>query len=98
MFVITVTFTVRPEQIGAFDAAMETQARASLENEPDCVRFDVCKDPDDPTVCFLYELYTDKAAFDAHVASPHFKSFDATVQPWVVAKTVRAYERAWPND
>ena len=97
MLVITVTFTVKPEHVEAFAAAMENQARASLENEAGCLQFDVCRDPDDPAVCFLYELYADKAAFDAHLASPHFRSFDATVAPWVASKAVTAYERAWPR-
>ena len=77
---------------------MQTQARTSVEAEEGCVQFDVCTDPDDPTAFFLYELYTDRAAFDAHLASPHFEAFDATVAPWVASKTVHAYERAWPTD
>ncbi|MEM7522936.1 MAG: antibiotic biosynthesis monooxygenase [Pseudomonadota bacterium] len=38
---------------------------------------------------FLYEVYDDAAAFDAHLASDHFKDFDAAVAPMVAAKTVR---------
>ena len=97
MFVITVTFVVAEEHLDDFDRAMEAQARASLENEADCIQFDVCRDPDDPTVCFLYEVYTDKAAFHSHMESPHFKSFNATVEPWVESKIVEAYERTWPK-
>ncbi len=97
MYVITVTFEIDPEHVDDFRAAMETQARTSLEEEDGCLQFDVCGDPDDPTVCFLYEIYTDREAFDVHLASAHFKSFDATVAPWVASKTVKAFERTWPS-
>jgi quinol monooxygenase YgiN len=98
MYVVTVLFSVQPENVDAFREAMEAQARASLENEEGCIQFDVCTDPDDANVCFLYEIYTDKQAFDAHLASAHFKAFDAKVTPWLVSKSVRAYSRAWPED
>ncbi len=97
MYVVTVVFSVGPDHIGDFRAAMAVQARASLEDEPDCHQFDVAYDPDDPAACFLYELYRDKAAFDGHFATPHFKAFDATVAPWIASKHVRRYERAWPE-
>lgn len=97
MYVITVIFKIKPEHQSAFAAAMVENARASLETEPGCHQFDVAFAPDDPTTCFLYELYTDKTAFEAHLASAHFKSFDATVAPWLADKSVQAYERAWPE-
>lgn len=37
---------------------------------------------------FLYERYDDRAAFEAHLASTHFKTFDAMVAPCLEAKTV----------
>ncbi len=97
MHVITVKFEIKPEHAEAFRAAMEENARLSLENEPGCHQFDVAFGVDDPTICFLYELYTDKAAFDVHLAMPHFKAFDTKVAPWLASKMVGAYKRSWPN-
>lgn len=97
MYVITVTFVIDPEYVDAFREAMEIQARTSLEEEDGCHQFDVCVDPDHSNTWFLYEIYTDRAAFDAHLASAHFASFDAKVAPWVTSKTVKALERAWPG-
>lgn len=96
MYVITVVFNIKPEHAEVFTDAMTENARASFENESGCHQFDVAFSPDDPTVCFLYELYTNKAAFEDHLAAPHFKAFDAKVAPWLDGKTVNAYERAWP--
>lgn len=36
-------------------------------------------DPGRPNEIFLYELYTDRAAFEAHLASDQFVAFDANV-------------------
>lgn len=97
MYVVTVTFAIDPERVEDFRAAMEIQARTSLDDEEGCHQFDVCYDPEDASACFLYEIYTDKAAFEAHLATAHFEAFDGTVAPWVTSKTVKAFERAWPG-
>lgn len=91
MFVVTVTFVIKPEHVADFAPAMLANARASLETEPGCRRFDVCRDPANPTVTFLYEIYDDKAAFDVHKSMPHFKAFDAQVAPWVADKQVKTW-------
>ena len=57
------------------------------------LQFDVCVDPTKPESVFLYEVYADRAAFDAHLAAEHFKAFDRTVSDWVTTKTVRTYGR-----
>ena len=98
MFVVTVTFAIDPSRLGDFRAAMVDQASNTMRRELGCAQFDVAYDPSDETVCFLYELYADRAAFEAHLTSPHFKAFDSKVAPWVVSKTVQTYERVWPQD
>jgi autoinducer 2-degrading protein len=42
---------------------------------------------------FLYEVYDDRAAFDAHLSAPHFKSFDAATAGMIRSKKVRALTR-----
>jgi len=96
MYVVTVEFVVRPDEAARFRAATVANARASRDAEPGCRQFDVCGPADDPATIFLYEVYSDRAAFDAHLATPHFRAFDATVGSWVVRKTVRAYQRIDP--
>ena len=66
MFVVTVDFRSAPDKATDFLAALRENAAASVRDEPGCLRFDVCTDPDDPTRVFLYEIYTDAAAFEAH--------------------------------
>lgn len=76
--------------INAFRAMMLENAKTSVAIEPGCLRFDVLE----PSVhgkthrVVLYEIYTDRAAFDLHLASGHFKAFDAASRDMVVSKTV----------
>ena len=91
MYVVTVHFTILPDHIESFRQHMKVQAENSLNLEPDCHHFDVCYDPGDDTVCFLYELYTDEAAFQAHLDSDHFLSFNETVTPWIADKAIKTY-------
>jgi len=93
MYVIAVLFELRPAHAHAFCDAVLRNAAASLRDEPGCRRFDVCV-ADGGARCFLYELYDDRAAFDAHLATPHFTEFSAATEPMVTNKRIDAYELA----
>jgi len=97
MYVVTVAFSVIPEHVGSFAKAMNEQAETSLKEEEHCHQFDVAIDPDDSSAFFLYEIYSDKAAFEFHLKTPHFDSFNTKVSPWVASKIVKNYQRAWPE-
>ena len=92
MYVITVEFTIYPQHLVAFMPLMLENARISRETEAGCRRFDVCRDPAQQERVFLYELYDDRAAFDAHLAAAYFKVFDGAVKTMVASKLVHAYE------
>ena len=86
-WVVTVEFTIRPGFGDLFLKRLATQAAESL-SEPGCSQFDVCVDPSDEHRVFLYEVYADREAFAEHLASAHFKDFDAATRDWVGSKTV----------
>jgi autoinducer 2-degrading protein len=91
MFVVTVNFEAYPHEASAFLARVRTQATDSLSNEPGCHHFDVCTDPNQPERVFLYEIYSDEAAFQAHRETAHFKSFDADVATMLRSKAVETW-------
>ena len=91
MFVVVVTFDVRPDGIDAFRRAVRRQAETSLAREAGCLRFDVAVADDDPACILLYEIYRDRDAFDDHLKTAHFAAFDAEVAPLVRAKQVGTY-------
>lgn len=95
MLVITVTFEIDDAHLDAFRRAVLANAAKSMADEPGCRLFDVAEHPDKPEF-FLYELYDDDAAFDAHRASPHFRQFDAETAAWVKVKRVTRFRRLGP--
>ncbi|MFN3685413.1 putative quinol monooxygenase [Salinarimonas sp.] len=96
MFVIVVDFEIARESADAFMALIRENAEASLRDEPGCLQFDVCVDESDAASVFLYEVYEDEAAFEAHVASPHYARFAAASGEHVIDKRVRRLLRRVP--
>ena len=94
MYVITVLFGLKPGTHERFMPLMLANARQSREKEKGCRQFDVCTDPQSADSVFLYEVYDDRAAFDDHLATEHFKSFDAEVAPMIANKQVRSFTLA----
>lgn len=72
--VVIVDYTAEPAQFAALQQLIEGVAKASIA-EPGCRRFDVVQPAAAPDHLMLYEVFDDKAAFDAHAATPHFKQF-----------------------
>lgn len=96
MYIVTVDFRIKPAFLAPFRERMIANARTSREDEPGCFQFDVCSDPGNAECIYLYEVYADRVAFEAHLASAHFKAFDREVADWVSAKTVHVFERLDP--
>jgi len=91
-FVIVVDFRIKPGEMKNFRRLIDENARASVKNEKGCSRFDVCADPKDANRILLYEIYDDRAAFDAHVKTPHFLAFNDASAALVAEKTVSEYD------
>ncbi|WP_299191547.1 putative quinol monooxygenase [uncultured Litoreibacter sp.] len=92
MFAVTVTFTIKEGQMDAFLPLILKNARASVKDEPGCRQFDVCTDPSHPNTVFLYELYDDEAAFEAHHQMPHYKDTGPAVAGLVADKQLRTFD------
>ena len=41
--------------------------------EPGCIRYEVMQDVDDPAMMCLFQVFTDKAAYQAHQESEHHR-------------------------
>ena len=92
--IVTVDFRITADHWPDFLAAVGEQAKTSLAMEPACRVFDVAVAADGEPTVFLYEVYDDRAAFDAHLTTPHFLAFDARVRDWTLAKTVQIWSPA----
>jgi quinol monooxygenase YgiN len=71
MVVLAVTWMAKQgreaEVVGVFSKLTEASRK-----EPGCVVYQVHRHKTDPRRFFIYELYKDDAALEAHRATPHF--------------------------
>ena len=95
MYIVTVEFEILPGQMAEFMEAVKAQARTSLEEEPLCYRFDVCRPHGEEDIVYLYEVYRDEKAFDLHLETSHFASFNANTSEMVKNKSVRTMDKIW---
>ncbi len=81
LFAVWVTLQVRSEGRTGFLAAIEENARASVREEPGCLRFDVIELDRDENLFAFYELYRDEDAFHReHKGAAHFAAWRAVAE------------------
>ena len=90
-FAITVDFTLKPGALAAFRKLIDKNAQDSCAHEPGCLRFDVLVPIETGDKVFLYEIYDDRTAFDAHLKSLHFDVFNRESEALVLTKNVVQY-------
>ena len=69
-------------------AAIKENGAASVK-EPGCREFNIMVSATDPNHVFLFEVYDDAAAAEAHRATEHFKKYAATTASMVTARNRR---------
>ena len=87
-FVVIAEFAVSPEHKQEFLELCAFDSRESEAKEPGCQSFAAHTVEESPEAVILYEVYEDRAAFDAHLATPHYATFAAGVERLGVAKTL----------
>ena len=87
-YVVFVDFRLKAGARAAFRRLVDANAQISAHAEPDCRRFDVIEPEGAADSILLYEIYGDRAAFEAHMRSEHFARFDAASAGLVVSKSV----------
>jgi len=83
MFAVIVKVHIKPQHKKEFVEAMLDDGRGSVQNEPDCLLFNIVEDQADPNCLHLYEVYRDAGAFDAHTKTPHFVRWVETTKDWL---------------
>ncbi|ACI50329.1 Antibiotic biosynthesis monooxygenase [Gluconacetobacter diazotrophicus PA1 5] len=74
-FTVIAEFATTPESHDKFLKICAYDAARSVTDEPGCHRFDALLPDGEPNTVILYEVYTDRAAFDTHLTTPHYKVF-----------------------
>ncbi|HEY5837191.1 putative quinol monooxygenase [Streptomyces sp.] len=74
-FGLVVRFTAKDADAAAAFDALAAEALEGIEGEPGTLVYVNHTVPEEPNVRVFYELYADRAAFDAHEAQPHVRRF-----------------------
>ena len=86
-FVVIPQFRVDQHARQDFLAAAADDAQHSVTDEAGCRQFDVVCPQDAADTVIFYEVYDDRAAFDAHLQTPHLQRFQAAMQRLGVEET-----------
>ena len=99
MLVLMVTLRVKPERRDEFLDVVREDAQSTVAKEEGNFQFNVVQDSEDPDRFFLYEVYRDQAALDAHRSMPHFLKYrDATADLYAEAPVRRVGANVYPDD
>jgi autoinducer 2-degrading protein len=88
LFVILVDFQLKPGMEKQFRALIDANADASVRDEPGCLQFDVLEPEGEAGRVLLYEIYCDRAAFEAHLKTGHFRIFNDASADMILRKHV----------
>jgi quinol monooxygenase YgiN len=74
---------IDPMQLDAYRAAVQEQIDAAIRKEPGVLVLYAVSEKDNPTHVRVFEIYRDRNAYEAHLASDHFKTYKATTEKMV---------------
>ena len=89
MVLIEVTSTIRPELREVALKAMSVMGEETRK-EAGCLHYRFYQDIDDPNTFFVYERWTDGAALDAHMKTPHMAEFRKVLPQAIVGDPIFA--------
>ena len=79
--------------------ALLSRHTAATRAEPGNLDFVALRSTEDPDAFVLYERYTDREAFEAHLASPHFQGIAvAQIRPLLRDRILEFQEVIAPQD
>jgi (4S)-4-hydroxy-5-phosphonooxypentane-2,3-dione isomerase len=88
VYINAVDLVIVPSELPKFLEAIKENAANSVK-EPGCREFNATVLASNPNHVFLYEVYDNEAALDAHRQTPHFKKYQAATQGMVADRLVR---------
>jgi autoinducer 2-degrading protein len=88
LFIAAVEYDIVPGQVDNFLAALKENGAASVK-EPGCRELDIAVSQKDPNHVFIFEVYEDAAAVEAHRATDHFKKYQAATKDLVVKREAK---------
>ena len=87
-FVRVAHIEVNPGQREAFIAAVKEEMDESVRVEPGVLALFAVAEKDAPSRLWFFEVYATEAAYNAHLESPHFRSYRTTTEPMIRSRTL----------
>jgi autoinducer 2-degrading protein len=87
-FINAVDLDIVPTEMEKYLVAIKENGAASVQ-EPGCRQFDILLLASNPNHIFLYEVYDNEAAYQAHRTTDHFKKYAATTANMVAQRNAR---------
>ena len=81
-------YTLIEDRVGDFDRLTKQVVRQVRAHEPDTLVYIVHAVPSAPMQRILYEVYSDRAAHEAHKRQPYVVAFEADRRPYVLATNI----------
>ncbi len=81
-------YTLLEDRVEDFDRLIRKVVRQVREHEPDTLVYIVHAVPSAPMQRILYEVYSDRAAYEAHKRQPYVLAFEADRRPYVLATNI----------
>lgn len=76
---------IDPAQLEQYLALLREEVETSIRVEPGVLTLYAVQLKSDPAHVRLFEMYADSSAYEAHIASPHFRKYKAGTQAMVKA-------------
>ena len=102
MYIIVAGIQIKEGFKEPFVSGIVENASSAVRDEPGCLRFDVIQDASDDHKIWVYEVYKDEVAFQAHTQAPHFLKFREASADWreqgALLGAGRGASNIWPHD
>ena len=80
---------IDPVQLEAYKVAAKEIVEDSVRLEPGVLALYSVSDKDNPAHVTVFEIYRDRAAYEAHLEMPHFKKYKAATRDLVKSLKIR---------
>lgn len=77
---------IDPSQLAAYQVAVKEEMADSVRLEPGVLAIYSVAEKEHPNRLHFFEIYSNEAAYQRHIASPHFQKYVKTTQPMILSK------------
>jgi quinol monooxygenase YgiN len=85
-FVRVAELEIEPAQLDNYKAAVKEEMEPSVRVEPGVLAIYAVAEKDNPSKLRFFEIYTDEAAYKAHVKSAHFKKYQNITKTMITSR------------